>query len=365
MKIKYLILLVAAVCACVSCGDEFEDVNKEQSTENEEPENNGGSDAPEVFEAPVDSLFISEYEEATYLSLEEIQAMGILAIDRDDESFYDKILPERRTHISMRPGDGDTLTVDLLSPANIRFQFECVNLPSVIVHMPQWIRCDCGWAYGPCTVDYGPITATSLSPTKIQIRRNGITSPDQKPIEIVLERQQIDWVPYEPGVYCTLVVELSDTPADTRDDEYISYISQEEADSRGIFYMDFDDPAFLDPIVENNRINIDMFNIGDEATITLLSPAEIAKEMPQSPEYTSNEGKRVRHDEARLWMFNPSRFSVDGIEYEMTDPYHIKMKRVGDCRTLGSSVWLRRGDYLIAPDAGEASALICVYMVRK
>lgn len=173
----------------------------------------------------------------------------------------------------------------------------------------------------------------------------------------------IDMIPVELGTHATIVVELTDTPLPPSDpDAYAQFINRRQAEEMGLFYMEYDDENFGAPILDGGETTIRLPEIGQSVTVTLKSPAEVLT-MDNGDQFSrAISGKYYRDIEGKAWIFNPHKGQGRGVEFEMTDPYHITITRpaVPPMYYTGerSSLLLSRGDQFFAYEAGQTYATI-------
>lgn len=340
----FLGLLTFVVGACASDNAEPEVVVPDNGSKDEEIEWCSPEDIAWVFVKP-----------------EEAEDMGLVYIAQDDEMFMSGILSNRRTTVNMRREVADTIVIDLETPANIRWALlfdEEMDLKVSVTN--NAVFRSYVWIYNPCMVDYGPIIVESLSPTQIRIVRKEGDWSSQKPVEVVLERQMIGMVPFEYGVYATVIVELSDTPADSRDTEYVHYISSAQADELGLVHIPFDSEEFQAPIVENDRLIVELPAEGDYVTVELNSPAMLLQGEAMRYYMEPISRPAYRHEDATEWIFYPCKgYTFETFSW-MEDPYHVNIS-LEEMRTSAKSeieVVLERYDRLYAPDAIGRQAAI-------
>ena len=328
-----------------------------------EASNFEGPDSPSGSKSDVTEEVI-ENPKTVSIDKAEVEQRGLYYVPFDDhERLYSPILKNRRTTVDMRPGTAQTLVITLEGPANLRWhesyynQFQCSIAGGKAFYNSSY------WIYNPFVIDYGPVIARSLSPTEIEIIRKENVSADQKPVEIALERSAIGMAPYELGVRATLVVELSDTPADSRDTDDSHYISMDQADAMGLFHMPFDCEEFHTPILENGSLLVEIPAGQTSITVELNSPAMPGAVLTYGYGVAPIEGIRYLDRDVKEWIFTPSYGCTESLEYIMTDPLHvtINLRENFELKNgCGMFVPLERGDYWNASDAGATQASIDV-----
>lgn len=293
-----------------------------------------------------------------WLSDDEIEALGLLSVAIDDEHLNDAILPQRRMTVDLR--NQSSVTVDLLSPANIWWNY-APNEDMRVALKDNTFLMGRNWIYNYSMVDYGPFFVESLSPTQVKIVRKTGDWSDRKPIEIKLERLIQDYMPLVPGVHATLVVEVSDTPADSRDTEYTRFISMEQADALELFHMSFDCEAYRAPLFESGDVcTVQMPENESEVVIALASPAKIFD--LEGVQSAVPADKTAYYDaDALEWVFYPMTGARgDIVTMRMDDPLHVVINVEGLRRSDVDSfeVFIERSDRMNAPDAGTVSGII-------
>lgn len=346
-------LLVTVVGGCSSDEPETEPRTDEPVVNQEQTE--------EPIPTPEVDWFSPSQIPNAQVEPDEAGALGLQVIAQDDEMFMAKILPERRKTIDMRAGTPDSVVIDLLTAACVRWQMLPDDTGVKVSIKDNTYYSGIMWIYNPSAVDYGPIIAKSLSPTQILIVRKDGDWSGTKPVEVILERQLIGWDPFLPGVYTTLVVELSDTPADSRDTEYSRYITIAEAEEMGFVHIPFDSQEYRAPIVENDLLTVEMPEEGDFMTVELSSPAFFVDGNTHMVINTIDGVSYYDYD-ANEWLWYPTRYNSDWAEVWMEDPLHVKISlaKFRSSRVDELYIKLLRDDYSHAPDAGAITGAIKV-----
>lgn len=187
-------------------------------------------------------------------------------------------------------------------------------------------------------------------------------------MEVKLERKLIDMIPDGPGVHATIVIALSDTPADSRDTDNRRYITMAQADELGLFHMPFDSEEFKTRFfTDGNSIVVEMPSEGDEITVELASPAQLLRAIDSYAVICEGfyirtlDGIEYFDADAKEWIFYPMESKPYGTAVRMEDPFYVAISleqlRKGAKDEL---VYLERGDYVHAPDASFVSGTITV-----
>ena len=327
-------------------------VNISNSDEPDDPEDN-----------PLEEISFGREITETIISRTEADRRGLYTVDKESERFMGPIIKPRRITVDMRAGTPASVMVNLDDAANLRWSKEYYSdypcaIPGDTLFLSTGV-----WIYNPLAIDYGPVIARSVSPTQIQIIRKEEVSADQKPVEIALERSFIGMIPFELGVRATLVVELSDTPADSRDTDYSHYISMDQADAMGLFHMPFDSEEFRAPILEGGQKIVEFPEGESSITVELCSPAMPESNMVWHQGSTTIDGITYFDRDVKEWIFTPSKGQTPSLDFIMTDPLHITITRGEDFDFNYPNdmiILLGRGDYWNASDAGQTFAEICV-----
>lgn len=374
-KYIFLILMMAVIgmSGCTSEDPVLQEVAEEtnatdDSADSEDDgQDNGDNTTPEV---PAPYFLIKEFY---YVSVnkEEAERMGLYTVDRNDADFMSRILPERRMVVDMR--NSDSMEIDLLSAASIDF-YHARNYVSVELKDSTFYEGPNFWVHNPCCVDYGPVKAESLSPTRIRITKNPGNWSATKPVEIGLERLFLLYIPFEEGVFAKIIVTVSDTPADSRDSGDNHFISMAEADRLGLYHMPFDCEDFKAPLfATGDSITVEMPAEGDKITVELSSPASLYVRtdayftIMTSYSTIPLDGIRYFDIDDREWVFYPIESTFYGTTARMTDPYHvtISLDKLLSDEADEISVMVERGNLMHAPDAGVTSGIISVVRPKQ
>lgn len=360
MKPKVLFILAALGLPFLAGCDETTVIPEPENPEGP-VEPTPGEPAPEE---PVEVIDFSKGVTEVSITADEAEALGLYTISQNDDRFMRPILSKRRTVVDMRAGTEGTIVIDLLEAANLRWGQYCEP------KYPCAIKGDIAytstvWIFNPYIIDYGPVIARSLSPTRIQITRKADISADQKPVEIELERSLLGWVPFEPGVRATIVVELTDTPADSKDTDRLHYITAEQADALGLYHIPFDSEEFRAPIFEGGTMEVTLGENNSPVTVELPSPAQIQDNMSIQQWRTPINGVEYWDLNADEWIFTPSQGQNSHLTFTMPDPFHITVglsDSPADSDFDHMGVGLYRGNFRQASDAGEVYGTLIVHL---
>lgn len=301
------------------------------------------------------------------ISQEEAIQRGLYHIPNEELMTPERILPKRRTVVDMRAGTPDSVVVDLLTPANLRWlKLDFKEMPCSVEGDTVFKAYDM-WIYKAFTIDFGPIIAQSLSPTQVKIVRKTEVLPDQKPVEVELERCCLDMIPYEYGAHATLIVELTDTPADSKDTEDNHYITVEQADQLGLYHMPFDCDGFHAPIFEGGKKTVELSKTIGYVTAELSSPAQIYTNMAIPTFWWPIDGIRYLDIDQEEWIFTPSESIIWQLHLQMKDPLHITVSLSdGVDYPIGSTamIELSRDELGYVPEAGLTLGQLFIKIVE-
>lgn len=359
MKVVHIVVVVL-LAFCCACSDDPKRIESGQSEHPEEPRQ------PQEEEEEFDFEAVNFKEEVTVRSLLrfEFDESRFEFISREADEFYSPILAKRRTVVDMRAGQPGTVNIDLVEAAGLRWD-NWYDHPEFryAVEGDTVYSTSLGWIYNPLIIDCGPVYARSVSPTQIQILRKTEVAPDQKPVEIPLERSLVGMVPYEYGVRATIVVELTDTPADSRDSDKAKYITMKQADALGLYHIPFDSEEFRAPILEGGSMTVELEGNNTPLTVELKSPAQILTYSEYLESVRTISGMSYYDYNVEEWIFNPTFAQIQGVEARMVDPYHLTvclLKDISEITDDELTVSLYRGDFWQASDAGETRATLKV-----